>query len=148
MDLGQFTHLIETYGADLARWPDTERREGAQLVERSPEARKSLDDARQLDRLFAEDRVVLDDVRRQAIVNAAMRRIRTLPRSPERGWGGSSWGWLFVPRFGAAFATMLVMGVLVGLELTGPVGQRHGDSLAGIDALFDPAGLGVEGFIQ
>ena len=50
--LERFRDLVAAYGADPARWPERERVVALELLQRSPEARASLEEARDLDYLL------------------------------------------------------------------------------------------------
>ena len=144
MDLTRFTDHLQTYGADLARWPEDHRRAAQTLLDHSPAAREARDAAQRLERLFLEDRPIVSDARRHAITSAAIRQIRTAPAPVER-----SWRWLISPFPGAAFATMLAMGIFVGLALPPEVGgQSQPQSQLGLNSLIDYPASGVEGLIQ
>ncbi|MGB6308684.1 MAG: hypothetical protein WBF89_12930, partial [Steroidobacteraceae bacterium] len=49
----RFRALIDSYGADLRRWPDSDRPPAQLLLEALPEARRLLDEARRLDEKIA-----------------------------------------------------------------------------------------------
>lgn len=51
--LKRFRALIDSYGADLRRWPKSQRGTAQDLLDRSPEARVLLEEARQLDQVIA-----------------------------------------------------------------------------------------------
>src|SRR5262249_61702206 len=52
MTLDRFAVLLDAYGADPARWPDTERAAARALLDRSSEARARRDAAAALDALL------------------------------------------------------------------------------------------------
>ena len=142
MDLDRFTRLLETHGSDLARWPDDRRKAAEALLASSDAALEALRSAEALETLFRADRPVVTTARQRAILDGALRRIRTMPARAEGGWR-----WLFGPYPGLAFAGMLAMGVFVGVELTGAPTQVAGAQL-GVELLLDGPALGVEGLIQ
>ena len=137
MDLDRFTRLLETHGADLARWPAAERDAASRLLAVSSAARAAWSQATRLEALFARDRPAVDAARRNAIATAALRRIRTLPARGEP----AGWRWLFSPVLGAAFAATLVIGCFVGFQTAPPQG-------APLDLIFGGPDRGVTGFIQ
>ncbi|MBI3517071.1 MAG: hypothetical protein HY060_23820 [Proteobacteria bacterium] len=49
MTLKRFKQLLDTYGADLARWPVEERRAARALVAADPRARQARDETAELD---------------------------------------------------------------------------------------------------
>ena len=53
LDLGQFQTLVETFGADRRRWPETSRDAAQNFLVRSSAAHEALAQARALDRLLA-----------------------------------------------------------------------------------------------
>jgi len=110
MNLDRFTQLLDTFGGDFSRWPETERSAAELLRDSSPAARARWNEAQKLDALFALDRTqTVDAAQRVAVTNAALRRIRGLPRR-----GALDWRWLFARPVGAAFAATLLAGWLAG----------------------------------
>ena len=120
MTLEEFSRLLDTHGADLARWPDAQRDAARRLCEASPAARGQWMAARRLDMLLAAGRAPAPDPARQArVVAGAMARIRA------RAEPLLDWRWLFTRPIGAAFAASLVAGWLVGMGLgDGPAPQH------------------------
>ncbi len=53
LSVRRFRALIDSYGADLRRWPDSDRPPAQLLLEALPEARRLLDEARRLDEKIA-----------------------------------------------------------------------------------------------
>ena len=53
LDLGQFQTLVETFGADRRRWPETSRDAARNFLVQSSAALEALAQARALDRLLA-----------------------------------------------------------------------------------------------
>ncbi len=54
MNSDRFEALLEAKGADLATWPEAERRAAERLLAESPEARAALTQAQALDELLGE----------------------------------------------------------------------------------------------
>ena len=54
MDLKSFCELLDRHGPDPADWPTGLRSEARQLIERSPEAEKRLEEARMLELMLAD----------------------------------------------------------------------------------------------
>ena len=52
VDLARLKQLLAAYGADPARWPESERTEARNLLAGSPEARQELREAAGLDALL------------------------------------------------------------------------------------------------
>jgi hypothetical protein len=117
MSLEVFTRLLDTYGADLSRWPQ-EHRDAAELLRRtSDEALRKWEAAEALEALFRQDRDrISQPARNAAIVNAALRRIR---HASEKSF---DWRQFFSGRWGAVAAATVLAGWLAGVVL-GPVIQ-------------------------
>jgi hypothetical protein len=124
MTIEEFTTLLETYGADLQRWPAGQREVGEAFLRVSEAGRTKWEAARALDTLFQHDRdrIAVDAMRRNAIVNDALRRIRNQP-SPS----SFDWRWLFSKPAGAVAAAALVAGWLSGAMLSADLPAARGD---------------------
>jgi hypothetical protein len=72
MTLDEFKALAETWGGDIARWPERTRGEAGTLAQ-TPVAHEVLEEARRLDRLIAGAAPDIDDDR----VNRAMFHVAT-----------------------------------------------------------------------
>jgi hypothetical protein len=72
MTLDELKALAETWGGDIARWPERTRGEADALAQ-TPAAREVLEEARRLDRLIAGAAPEIDDDR----VNRAMFQVAT-----------------------------------------------------------------------
>ncbi len=126
----QFRRLLETYGADLRRWPPELRSVAQALIAQSDEARDYLSNAQRLDDLFALDRAPLvSAARKAALADAVLTRIRDLP--PPRRF---DWRFLFSLKVEAALAATVLAGLLAGFELgpllDPPVAQQDASALA------------------
>ena len=114
MNLAHFLRLLDTFGADFRRWPETERDPGARFLAATPEARARWAAAASLDRLFARDRArTADPARQAAITDAALRRLCSVPAR------ALEWHWLLTKPFAATLAAILVAGGVAGF-LIGP----------------------------
>jgi hypothetical protein len=116
----RFMHLLQTYGADFARWPAPDQQPGRALRDESAAMQEQWRQALVLDALFAADRKACEpeEVRRDAVVQRAMARLHALP---ERG---IEWRWLLGRRVSWAMGAMIIAGFISGL-LTTPEVQRQ-----------------------
>lgn len=138
MDLDRFTILLDTYGADLDRWPQDERDAATAYIAGSRVARELRAAAARLDDLFARDRATVTDHRREAIIAAALSGIDQR-RSVDRRM---AWRSLLPLPVAAGFAAVLVAGCLLGLVAVPAAAPP-------IDVTMLFAGRsGIEGFIQ
>lgn len=128
MKIERFKTLIETYGANPARWPEAERVAALLFAEQSAEARDALQEAAAFDRL-------LDTGETEPATRALEDRI--LATFPERTVRGRA-PWLTLRWIPAgAVACSLALGLAVGAALPG---------LAGVsDATVDPALIALSG---
>ena len=111
MTLDEFRELAESWGADIARWPEHVRVSAAELA-RQPEAMAILADAERFDRLIsvAKPNVLADRVD-QAIINVVTRVAADgRPAGSKRVFLWPRW---LIPA--ASFATAAVLGVSLGL---------------------------------
>jgi len=105
-----FTRLLDTHGAEPARWPEAHREAALRLCETSPEAQARWMEAGRLDALLAAGRTARREPAREArIVAAAMARIRA------RAELVLDWRWLFTRSMRVALAACLVAGWFVGV---------------------------------
>jgi hypothetical protein len=142
MTQDEFARLLETYGANLTRWPEEYRDAAARLRGASPEARAKWARAEALETVFRRDRE-LGDVpgRNAAIVNAALRRIRA---TPERSF---DWRWFVTRRWGTAAAAAVLAGWLAGVIL-GPVIEPPPErGVSAVAALLGAGPTDFEGFL-
>jgi hypothetical protein len=110
MNVDLFTQLLETYGANLDRWPEEQRSAAEELLKSSIEARSKQRAAQHFEELFRLDRADPDTARMRMVMSSAMRRIRSERRE------AMSWHWLFSPTVAAVFAAMLLMGCFLGVR--------------------------------
>lgn len=141
MNIERFKILVESYGANPARWPEAERVAALLFAEQSAEARDALQEAAAFDRL-------LDTAETQAATRALEDRI--LATFPERTvkarapWFTLRW----IPA--AAVACSLALGLAVGAALPGLVGVSDMSAvdpaliaLSGGDADWNDMGDGI-----
>jgi hypothetical protein len=133
----QFEHLLDTYGADLQRWPEAHRQAARALVAQDDAARAALDAAARLDAL-------LDHFAPPAPSDAAARVAAALSALPPQGappgwWAALAelwWELRAVPRIPSIVAVLLC-GLVVGFA---SLGLTHlGGSRVDLSALlFEP----------
>src|SRR5580698_1341654 len=124
MKIARFQALAESFGADILRWPPSERGEAQQLLEQSEQARCIFERARRLDTLLAEAHVAaetrhwprgveeqqaaLSDLRTNVLARIAQRSLA--PSRPQEqlrriGTGLANYLWPFSgTRHGVGFA--------------------------------------------
>jgi hypothetical protein len=138
MRIEAFLELIETHGADPARWPAERRAAALRLREASPAARAAWAEAAALDALLA-TAPAQDPARTAAVVDGALRRLRQerdAPRLWTRLW--QEWRWLLGRPAGAGLAAMVLAGWVLGQEIAPPTPPGQ----AAIDLIFsDPIAL-------
>jgi hypothetical protein len=107
-DLERFRTLVESYGADPARWPDAEKRTFEELAS-SEEARVWLAEQRRLDDW-------LDGAEGIAPSPALLRRVAEIP---VRHAAHASWVWPFgrLRSLIAAAAAVATVGMVVGITI-------------------------------
>ena len=110
MDRERLQQLIESYGADLARWPEEERPEASALLEAEPSLRTLLEEHNELDELLSLDP--------DASPTAELRRaVAEIPIRHPQATGLKAWwpfGSLWQPAFAGAF--VLALGVWAGQQ--------------------------------
>lgn len=120
----QFRRLLDTFGADPARWPPDQRIAAEALIESSDEVHEQWRAAQRLDALFALDRAPpASTALKAALADAALDRIRLLPRR------GFDWRFLFSIKVEAAFAATIIAGLFAGFEFgpaLDPPAPQHG----------------------
>ncbi|MGF1626487.1 MAG: hypothetical protein ACFCVH_16520 [Alphaproteobacteria bacterium] len=118
MDQAAFQALLDTHGADPARWPERERTAATALAAHSPEAAAALATARRLDAML------VGGLATEAGASLRNRITAGATRAPERTpvRTSSEPGWLaavLAPwRLGTATAAAasIALGMMVGLE--------------------------------
>ena len=133
MTLKRFKHLLDAYGADLARWPAAERQAARALIAADPRARQARDETAELDAFL--DRYAPEPVS-AARVAATLRNLPPRASDWRAALGELWWETRAVPRLPAIVAVILA-GFLVGfvsLDLM-RAPTSHGDLSA---LLFEP----------
>jgi hypothetical protein len=120
----QFQHLLDAYGADVARWPAQQRADAERLLATDPAARALWERARQLDARIARQVATVSEHEAQAEQAAQARVLAALAQLPaqrKRTWWGE-WSsalldWDFTPAWPriAALASVAVVGFAIGL---------------------------------
>ncbi|MBU8538239.1 hypothetical protein [Falsiroseomonas tokyonensis] len=122
MDIQDFRQLLDTHGADPARWPQAMRAAALTLRDRNPQAQAAWREASRLEALLrtrpaetAEDRL-----RAARVVAASMARIRAEAAAREaslaaRLW--QEWRWLFARPVGVGLAGVMLAGWFAGQGL-------------------------------
>jgi len=107
MTFERFKELLDAFGADFKRWPETERAAASALIAREPAARAALAEARRLDALL--------DLYAPPANRAAETRLRTaldaVPAGATVTVRAARLSW---PR-AAALAATLLLGVATGM---------------------------------
>lgn len=68
----EFTALLDTYGADLTRWPHGHRQAAQRLLQESELARDAFAEAQELDAVLRAPEPVLSEARRQRLTDAIL----------------------------------------------------------------------------
>jgi|SRR5581483_8549848 len=149
MTLARFRVLVESYGADLRRWPREARDEAEQLRDASPEAQAFLAEARRLDEAIGAATAHQDALRwRAADQDDALARLRAgvaarmdeLQPGSRRSGSAPAWlGSLFRLRH-VGWITSGAFAVVAGLA----IGAMYGSAPAPAGALatlLQPAAL-------
>jgi hypothetical protein len=121
MTAERFQVLLEAYGAEIARWPETERFAAHTYAEATPEAAALLAEARELDALLAALRVPTPPASLEAAILAAARTIAPVIKSQAGAVLGRLLDVLW-PRASfwkpaSVFVSALVLGALIGVNL-------------------------------
>jgi hypothetical protein len=139
MTLDEFTRLLDTYGADLNRWPANKRDEAVLLRRNSVPAEVKWQHAEALEALFRRDRSQGDVAgRHAAITNAALRRIRAETERPV------SWRYLFTRSWGAAAAAAVLAGWLAGVVIGPRLESPPDRGVSAIAALLEAGPSNIE----
>ncbi|WP_168220374.1 hypothetical protein [Azospirillum thermophilum] len=117
MNIERFQHLAEAYGAEIDRWPETERAAARGLLARSDEARHALAQARILDAFLSLGEPKVGDAQLDRVMASLSDRLdrRTGAPPPIRLPGGAPAAVRPAARAGAwwqAAAFLAAMGVL------------------------------------
>lgn len=117
--------LLDAHGPDLNTWPGAERERAERLLERSPEARRRLESAWELEAKL-----------RVALLPAPVRpRLReAVLRVPRRYPRASGWGWGMRLAWGGSFGAVLASGVL-GFVLGAGLLSPGDDPLESVDVV-------------
>lgn len=141
MDLSRLAAILDAYGADPRRWPETEADAALALLAASAEARRLRDAAASLDMLL--DRSV-QPLASPSLMAAVLADAR--PGSRAR-WLADFWpfGPLWQPA--SALATAIVLGIAVGAGAPDVVLPDYGDAaISEVESLaFGPALILEEG---
>jgi hypothetical protein len=119
MTLRRFSALAASYGADLRRWPGTERGRAETLLASSSEARAALEEARRLDHRIAAARGPLPDGQDAALARlragVAARIAAPRPRPSIASWLGLAW-WAWQPQRAGIVAggIAIIAGLAIG----------------------------------
>jgi hypothetical protein len=120
----EFTRLADTWGGDIARWPEQSRDAAERFLRTHPDAAFILDRAEEFDRLLAGSAPAVSEVRAAAVTHAVVSRLaaggaRPASRSILRRW--------FAPAM--SFACAAALGIYLGFAY--PVLSGPGNSIAG-----------------
>lgn len=112
--LEQLQALLDSYGANRARWPTGLRTAAEALIDRDPEARAALAEAQRLDDLLsgASDPLASPELKARVLADASARRRFRLPRS-------ISFGPFWKPA--ATLAAAAILGVALGVLVEPPL---------------------------
>lgn len=124
MTLGRFQHALDAYGADLSRWPQSQRNAAERLMASDPAAAAAFAQARALDALIAREATSM-----QADAAGVLRRLETRPLPPQRRrflwrqWPNELLNLDFAPAWPrlAALAAVAAFGFVVGLTDLVPI---------------------------
>jgi hypothetical protein len=133
MNSERFQVLAETYGADLARWPEAELAAAAAFARTRPEAAGILAGEQVLEARLNAYQVTPGPALRERII-AATTRVRAAARA---------WRWMTAAGLSLGLAASCAAGVAAGLvfapaSLTGLISGAPGAD--DVSALADPAG--------
>ena len=115
LTLGRFRSMTESYGADLARWPQEARADARALLSVSAEARALLEEARALDELIGttqqrEDGLLWQPGEQEAALGRVRAGVaaRIATEAPRREF---RWRWVGLVAGGAC---AVIVGLMVG----------------------------------
>ncbi len=122
----EFTALLDTYGADLTRWPHAHRQGAQRLLQVSERARDAFAEAQMLDAVLKSPEPGLSSARRQRLTDAILdnlpdepatrRTVREPEARPVRGESG--FGAAIVRPLTPLWVVCLGFGMIVGVILT------------------------------
>jgi anti-sigma factor RsiW len=124
MTLARLQHALDAYGADLSRWPRSQRSAAERLMASDPAAAAAFSQARALDALIAREAAST-----QANAAGVLRRLETRPLPPQRRrflwrqWPNELLNLDFAPAWPrlAALAGVAAFGFAVGLTDLVPI---------------------------
>jgi hypothetical protein len=138
MTRDEFKVLAETWGGDIARWPEPMRAQATVLAQ-TPAARAILDEARELDRLIAGGAPDIEDDR----VNRAMFQVATtLAAAPVAAPARSRFARVPLTRWlapAASFACAAIIGASLAFVHPLPLARSPSDSGTMLTLLLDSA---------
>jgi anti-sigma-K factor RskA len=111
MTLERLRAVIESYGANATRWPETERAAAAALLAESAEARAVATDAAPLDELLDAVPAVAPTSAMRAAILAGAPRAKARRGEGWRTFIGELGGWRLA---GGVLAASLVLGIVSG----------------------------------
>ncbi|MGX9965191.1 hypothetical protein ACVFYP_17805 [Roseomonas sp. F4] len=119
MQIHDFAEMLDTYGADPARWPPGRRAAALALRDRDPAARAVWMEAARLEALLRArpEETPADRLRATAVVAASMARIRAEQARREAGpWRRirQEWSWLLARPVGVGLAGVVLAGWFAG----------------------------------
>ncbi len=122
----EFRALLDTYGADLIRWPHARRQDAQRLLQESEDARNAFADAQAFDALLATAEPPLTEARRRRLTDAILDNLpddpapapvsahpRAAGPAPGRRAVGGGIGVLVRPLTGL-WVACLAFGILIG----------------------------------
>jgi hypothetical protein len=115
IDLDRLSTLLDAYGADRARWPETERAAAWALVEANDKAHALYEEARALDGLLNQASVIEPSLELKAEVLAAASR-------PRESWVQALWPFGAAWKPASALAAAVLLGIIAGVVLPNPLG--------------------------
>ena len=120
MNIKRFTQIIEAYGADSNRWPESERQAALALLATSDEAQQLVQQARVLDNFLDTVAVTSPSLQlQQSIFDAVARSPQTDDAWQELlDWVfGTTWQQHLL-RPALTFLLPLILGIFLGVQLT------------------------------
>jgi hypothetical protein len=134
MDDLMFEQLLNTYGADLSRWPAHLRASAQQCLAGSSRAQASMRQAQQLDALIGSARAQVSEARAQHMISRVLHATATAPQ-PRSRWPLWLPALLFTAAAAAGCATGLRKPEWIGLN-SQPQPVSVVDAALNLDAAF------------